>query len=101
MCIRDSGRPMFANYGQSLLKSSFTFLSKNSIELDIPNKLSLQKKCLAVKNTRSINKLDLKLNNKLPNITVDPQTYEVFSDGELLTCEPLEEVPMAQRYFLL
>ena len=95
------GRPMFANYGQSLLKSSFTFLSKNAIELDIPNKLSLHKKCLAVENTRSINKLDLKLNSKLPNISVDPQTYEVFADGVLLSCEPLEEVPMAQKYFLL
>ena len=49
----------------------------------------------------NINKLNLKLNSKLPNISVDPQTYEVFSDGELLTCEPLDEVPMAQRYFLL
>ena len=56
---------------------------------------------MAVENTRSINKLDLKLNNKLPNITVDPQTYEVFADGVLLFCEPLEEVPMAQKYFLL
>jgi len=46
-------------------------------------------------------KSNLKLNSKLPNISVDPQTYEVFSDGELLTCEPLDEVPMAQRYFLL
>ena len=82
-------------------KKSFTFLSKNAIELDIPNKLSLQKNCLAVENTRSINKLDLKLNNKLPNITVDPQTYEVFADGVLLSCEPLHEVPMAQKYFLL
>ena len=76
-------------------------MSKNAIDLNIPNKLSLQKKCLAVENTRSINKLDLKLNNKLPNITVDPQTYEVFADGSLLFCEPLEEVPMAQKYFLL
>ena len=76
-------------------------MSKNAIELDIPNKLSLQKNCLAVENTRSINKLDLKLNNKLPNISVDPQTYEVFADGELLTCNPLDEVPMSQRYFLL
>ena len=76
-------------------------MSKNAIELDIPKKLSLQKKCLAVENTRSINKLDLKLNNKLPNISVDPQTYEVFADGEILTCDPLDEVPMSQRYFLL
>ena len=95
------GRPMFANFGQSLIKSSFTFLSKNSIAQNIPQKLDLQKTCIAVENTRNINKTHLKLNCKLPNITVDPQTYEVFSDGELLTCKPLEEVPMAQRYFLL
>ena len=95
------GRPMFASFGQSLIKSSFTFLSKNSIDQNIPNKLGLQKKCIAVENTRNINKSHLKLNSKLPNISVDPQTYEVFSDGELLTCEPLDEVPMAQKYFLL
>ena len=92
---------MFANFGQSLINSSLTFLSKNSIDQDIPKKLGLQKKCIPVENTRNINKSYLKLNNKLPNISVDPQTYEVFSDGELLTCEPLNEVPMAQRYFLL
>ena len=95
------GRPMFASFGQSLIESSFTFLSKNSIDQDIPNKLGLQKNCIAVENIRNINKSHLKLNSKLPNISVDPQTYEVFSDGELLTCEPLDEVPMAQRYFLL
>ena len=92
---------MFASFGQSLINSSLTFLSKNSIDQDIPRKLGLQKNCIAVENTRNINKSYLKLNNKLPNISVDPQTYVVFSDGELLTCEPLNEVPMAQRYFLL
>ena len=95
------GRPMFANFGKSLTNSSFTFLSKNSIDQDIPKKLGLQKKCIAVEDTRNIDKSHLKLNSKLPNISVDPQSYEVFSDGELLTCEPLDEVPMAQRYFLL
>ena len=95
------GRPMFANYGLSKLNSSVLFLSKSSIELDIPGKLGIQKRCFAVKDTRSISKLDLKLNNELPNISVDPQTYEVFSDGELLTCEPLETVPMSQKYFLI
>ena len=54
-----------------------------------------------MENTRSIGKQNLKLNNKLPDLSVDPQTYEVFADGELLTCEPLNEVPMSQRYFLL
>ena len=92
-------KPLIIN--QSLIKSSFTFLSKNSIDQNIPNKLGLQKKCIAVENTRNINKSHLKLNSKLPNISVNPQTYEVFSDGEILTCEPLDEVPMAQRYFLL
>ena len=95
------GRPMFAYFGNSLTKSSFTFLSKNSIDQNIPKKLGLQKNCIPVENTRNINKSNLKLNHKLPNISVDPQTYEVFSDGELLTCEPLDEVPMSQRYFLL
>ena len=92
---------MFASFGQSHIKSSLTFLSKNAIDQNIPKKLGLQKNCIAVENTRYIDKSFLKLNSKLPNISVDPQTYEVFSDGELLICEPLEEVPMAQRYFLL
>ena len=95
------GRPMFANYGLSNINSSYLFLSKNAIELDIPKQLGLQKRCVAVENTRSIGKQNLKLNNKLPDLSVDPQTYEVFADGELLTCEPLNEVPMSQRYFLL
>ena len=96
-----AGLNNFANFDQSLLKSSFTFLSKNSIDQDIPKKLGLQKNCIAIENTRNIDKSHLKLNSNLPNISVDPQTYEVFSDGELLSCDPLDEVPMAQRYFLL
>ena len=76
-------------------------MSKNAIDLEVPKKLGLQKKCVAVENTRLIKKEVLKLNNILPKISVDPQTYEVFADGELLTCEPLNEVPMSQRYFLL
>ncbi len=95
------GRPMFANYGLSNIKSSCFFMSKNSIELEIPKKLGINKPCFAVNNTRNIGKKDLKLNDNLPHISVDPQTYEVFSDGELLTCDPLDIVPMAQRYFLL
>ena len=95
------GRPMFANYGLSKINSSLLFLSKNAIDLEVPKKLGLQKKCVAVENTRLIKKEVLKLNNILPKISVDPQTYEVFADGELLTCDPLNEVPMSQRYFLL
>ena len=95
------GRPMFANYGLSKVKSSINFLSKNAIDLEVPKRLGLQKKCVAVENTRAVNKNDLKLNCLLPDISVDPQTYEVLANGELLTCEPLNEVPMTQRYFLL
>ena len=62
------GRPMFASFGLSLIKSSFTFLSKNSIDNNIPSKLGLQKHCIAVENTRNINKSHLKLNSKLPNL---------------------------------
>ena len=95
------GRPMFANYGLSKINSSLLFLSKNAIDLAVPAALGLQKRCVAVKNTRTIGKKDLKLNNTLPNISVNPQTYEVFADDQLLSCDPLDEVPMAQRYFLL
>ena len=95
------GRPMFANYGLSRTNSSLLFMSKNAIDLGVPKKLGLQKKCVAVENTRLIKKEVLKLNNILPKISIDPQTYEVFADGELLTCDPLNEVPMSQRYFLL
>ncbi|MEL0070973.1 MAG: urease subunit alpha, partial [Betaproteobacteria bacterium] len=67
---------------------------------DIGKKLGLQKNLLAVKNTRSIRKRDMALNNYQPRIDVDPQNYQVRADGELLICEPASELPMAQRYFL-
>ena len=66
----------------------------------ISSKLGLAKKAVPVKNTRNIGKLDLKLNVALPKIDVDPETYEVRADGELLTCQPADEVSMAQRYFM-
>jgi urease subunit alpha len=93
-------RPMFGSFGGAISATSFTFMSGASLELEIPQKINLQKQVLAVKNTRNINKLSLKLNNALPKIEVDPETYEVRADGELLICEPAHIVPMAQRYFL-
>jgi urease subunit alpha len=93
-------RPMFASYGSSVFATSVTFMSKAAIALDIPQNLGLQKTILGVEGTRTISKRDLKLNDALPRMEVDPETYEVRADGELLTCEPALELPMSQRYFL-
>jgi urease subunit alpha len=93
-------RPMFASYGSSVFATSVTFMSKAAIALDIPKNLGLQKTILGVEGTRNIGKRDLKLNDALPRMEVDPETYEVRADGELLTCEPALELPMSQRYFL-
>jgi len=93
-------RPMFASFGSALSATSLTFVSKAALERDIASQLGLQKPTIAVANTRQLTKRDLKLNEALPHIEVDPQTYEVRADGELLTCEPATVLPMAQRYFL-
>ncbi|MEK9872986.1 MAG: urease subunit alpha [Betaproteobacteria bacterium] len=93
-------RYMFGAHGKSLTESSVTFVSRAALDADIGKKLGLQKNLLAVKNTRSIRKRDMALNNYQPRIDVDPQNYQVRADGELLICEPASELPMAQRYFL-
>ena len=95
------GRPMFASFGKALAPSCLTFVSQASLEADLPHKLGLSRLCVPVQNTRGIGKAAMRNNNALPKVEVDPQTYEVFADGELLTCEPAEVLPMAQRYFLL
>ena len=93
-------RPMFASYGRSVEQSAVCFVSKAAQDEDIAKKLGLAKHTLAVENTRTISKSDMVMNNYQPDIEVHPETYEVRADGELLTCEPAEELPMAQRYFL-
>ncbi len=93
-------RPMFGSYGGAIAQTSFTFMSQIGMERDVPNQLGLKKQVLAVKGTRNISKLDMKLNDALPHMEVDSETYEVRADGELLTCEPASVLPMAQRYFL-
>lgn len=93
-------RYMFGAHGKSLTESSVTFVSQAALDADIGKKLGLQKNLLAVKNTRSIRKRDMVLNNYQPRIDVDPQNYQVRADGQLLICEPASELPMAQRYFL-
>jgi urease subunit alpha len=94
-------RPMFANYGRALQASSVTFVSKAALGHGIGDRLGLQKTLLAVENCRGgIGKRDMVLNGALPKIEVDPETYEVRADGELLVCEPAKVLPLAQRYFL-
>ncbi|KJE33945.1 urease subunit alpha [Thalassospira sp. HJ] len=93
-------RPMFGAYGNALAKSSFSFVSQAGIDAGIAAEFGLSKELLAVSNTRNIGKKDMKLNDALPVMEVDPETYQVTSDGELLTCQPVDVVPMAQRYFL-
>ncbi len=94
-------RPMFAGFGRALQASSVTFVSKAALGHGIGDRLGLRKQLLAVENTRSgIGKRDMVLNDALPKIEVDPETYEVRADGELLVCEPAKVLPMAQRYFL-
>ena len=93
-------RPMFGAYGRSVENSAVCFVSAAAQDAGIGARLGLAKDALAVKNTRNIGKSDLLLNNATPEIEVDPETYEVRADGELLTCQPAEVLPMAQRYFM-
>jgi urease subunit alpha len=93
-------RPMFGSYGKAMAASCITFVSQAAIEGGVAERLGLARTVLPVIRTRGIGKADMKLNDAVPDIRVDPETYEVRADGELLTCEPATELPLAQRYFL-
>ena len=93
-------RPMFGSFGGARTATSLSFVSHAAIDAGIPEQIGLQKSAIAVNNTRNLSKADMKLNDALLNIEVNPETYEVRADGELLTCEPAKVLPMAQRYFL-
>ena len=93
-------RPMFGSFGGAIASTSLTFLSQAALEAKIPEQLGLKKQAVAVSGTRNISKSDMKLNDALPRIEVDSETYQVKADGQLLTCEPAKVLPMAQRYFL-
>jgi urease subunit alpha len=94
-------RPMFGAFGRALTRSSVVFTSGLAIERGLPAQLGLQKEMVAVANTRGgIGKAAMVHNAATPVIEVDPETYEVRADGEILTCEPADVLPMAQRYFL-
>jgi len=93
-------RPMFGTAGKAVYGTSITFVSQAAFDLGIKEKLGLEKIVLPVKNTRNISKADMVLNDLMPEVSVDPETYEVKSDGIILSCEPMSELPLAQRYFL-
>jgi len=93
-------RPMFASFGKATLATSLLFMSKASVESGVPKRLGLEKTVIAVAGCRSIGKVDMKLNDATPEIRVVPDTYEVFVNGKLATCEPASVLPLAQRYFL-
>jgi urease subunit alpha len=93
-------RPMFGSFGQAPAKTCVTFMSQASIDLGVPEKIGMTRLVGACKNTRNIGKDDMIHNNWQPKIEVDAQTYEVRANGELLTCEPATELPLAQRYTL-
>jgi urease subunit alpha len=95
------GRPMFAAYGAALAPSCLTFISQAALDADLPRRLGLRRRCVPVVNTRGIGKEAMRLNSTRPRISVDPETYEVFADDVLLTCEPATVLPMAQLYQLL
>ena len=93
-------RPMFAAFGKALNRGRVTFVSEAAMAAGLREALGLDSALLPVTNTRGIGKKDMVLNDLCPRIEVDPETYEVRADGELLTCEAAEVLPMAQRYFL-
>lgn len=93
-------RPMFGGFGRSLVASRLSFVSTLACDRDIAGALGLQSSVLPARGIREIGKKQMKLNDMTPEMDVDPETYEVRANGELLTCEPAEELPMAQRYFL-
>ncbi len=93
-------RPMFGAFGRSVEQSAVTFVSAAAKADGIGDRLGLAKQVVAVKNTRGIGKRDMVLNDATPVMEVNPETYEVRADGELLTCEPADVLPMAQRYFM-
>lgn len=93
-------RPMFASFGKATAATSITFVSQAALDRGVPAQLALKSRIVAVSNTRRISKADLKLNDAIPQIEVDPETFYVRVNGKLLTCEPATHLPMAQRYFL-
>jgi len=93
-------RPMFGAYGKSLTASSITFVSKAAVESGLQDRLGVEKQLVPVVGTRTVSKASMIHNSFTPKVDVDPETYEVRVNGDIVTCEPAKVLPMAQRYFL-
>jgi urease subunit alpha len=93
-------RPMFGAYGRATGATSLAFVSRASLVGGVIAQYGLTKRAVAVAGCRGLGKRDMRLNDALPRITVDPETYAVTADGEHLTCEPASVLPLTQRYFL-
>ena len=93
-------RPMFGSFGKALKRTSVTFMSQAAIDRNVPQMLGLEKKAIAIRNTRTIGKKDMVLNSETPDIVINPETFVVYLDGEPLHNPPVDHVPMGQRYFL-
>ena len=93
-------RQMYGARGLAIASTSVTFVSRAALDRGVPQRLGLRKRAVAVSGCRGIGKRDMKHNDALPRMEVDPETYEVRADGRLLVCEPATELPMTQRYFL-
>lgn len=93
-------RPQFGAHGGARLKTSLTFVSQASIDDGLSSKVRCGKRFSPVRGCRSVTKTDMVFNAAMPEIEIDPETYTVKADGKVLTCEPMAELPMAQRYFL-
>ena len=99
-CQPEMLRKMFGTHGKAVGQTTAAFVSQYAFEDGIKEKLGLEKQILPVSGIRNLTKKDMKLNDAMPELDVDPQTYDVTVDGEIITCEPAETLPMAQRYFL-
>lgn len=93
-------RPMYGTTGDAIYDTNITFMSKAAIDKGVPEKLGLKRRIGEVKNCRNIGKKDMKWNDATPDVDINPETYEVKIDGEVINCEPVDVLPMAQRYFL-
>ncbi len=93
-------RPMFGAFGRAMTATSVSFVSQAALEAGLAQRINLERRLVAVRDCRTIGKKDMILNAWQPAMEVDPETYAVHADGELLTCEPVRELPLAQRYFL-
>ena len=93
-------RKAFGAYGMAVHESSITFISQAALRGGVSRQLGLKKIIRAVRNIRDVQKSDLKFNGETPKLSVDPETYEVRVNDEVISCEPQNELPLAQRYFL-